>query len=137
LAKFVLTTGATIVLLVHMQSVTRMSGLASQITLFATDFRALRIQLVAHAGGGLLVLVAATVFSLYKPWGMTPYGRRKQHKRHMVSLADLPSSSDSDVRRALGTAARTPRWVYVVGIHVFGLALLFVVIHLTGGVRSH
>ena len=69
---------------------------------------------------------------------MTPYGRRKQHERRKMSLADLPSRSESDVRPALGVVTRTPRWVYVVGIHAIGLALLFVVTHLTGGgLRSH
>ena len=78
LVKFLLTTGATIVLLRHMQAVSRMSGVAAETTLSSADFRALRIQLVVHAAGGLLVLLAATTLSVYKPWGMTPYGRRKQ-----------------------------------------------------------
>lgn len=138
LAKFLLTTGATIVLLRHMQAVIRMSGIAADMTLSATDFRALRIQLVVHAGGGLLVLFAATVLSVYKPRGMTPYGLRKQHERRKVSLADLPSRRESDVEVGLGSAIKTPRWVYVVGIHAIGLALLFLVIHLTGGgLRIH
>jgi predicted secreted protein len=132
LVKFLLTTGATIVLLRHMQAVTHMSGLAAKTILSAPDFRALRIQLVVHAGGGLLVLLAATVLSVYKPWGMTPYGRRK------VSLLDRPSHPESDVRPGLGSVTRTSRWVYVVGVHAVGLALLFVVMHLTGGgLRSH
>lgn len=138
LVKFLLITGATIVLLRHMQAVTHMSGVAAETTLSATDFRALRIQLVVHAGGGLLVLLAATVLSVYKPWGMTPYGRRTQHERRKVSLADRPFHPESDVGPGLGSATRTPRWVYVVGIHAIGLALLFVVMHLTGGgLRSH
>ena len=65
--KFLLTTGATIVLLRHMSTVTRMAGVAADMVLCATDFRALQIQLVIHAGGGLLVLLAATVLSGYKP----------------------------------------------------------------------
>ena len=38
-----------------------------------------------HAGGGLLVLLVAVTLSVYKPWGMTRYGRRKQHEKRMVS----------------------------------------------------
>lgn len=30
-----------------------------------------------HAGGGLLVLLVITALNVYKPKGMTPYGRRK------------------------------------------------------------
>jgi hypothetical protein len=138
LLKFLLTTGATIVLLRHMQAVTRMSGVAADMILSATDFRALRIQLVVHAGGGLLVLLAATVLSVYKPWGVIPYGMRKQHERRKVSLADLPSRPESDVEVGLGSSTKTPGWVYVVGLHAIGLALLFLVVHFTGGgLRSH
>jgi hypothetical protein len=89
LTKFLLTTGATIVLLGHMRAVTSMSGIAAETTLGATDFRAQRIHLVVHAGGGLVVLLAATVLAIYKPWGMTPYGRRKQHERRAASPADV------------------------------------------------
>jgi hypothetical protein len=34
-----------------------------------------------HAGVALLVLLVATVLSVYKPRGITPYGWRKQHER--------------------------------------------------------
>ncbi len=132
LGKFVLTTGATIVLLRHMPAVTRMAGVAAETMLSPTDFRAFRIQLVVHAAGGLLVLLAATALSVYKPWGMTPYGRRTQERRK-VPLTDLPSPPESDPGRDLGSPARRPRWVYVVGIHAIVLALLFLVVHLTGG----
>ena len=133
LVKFLLTTGATIVLLRHMQAVSRMSGLAAETALSSADFRALRIQLVVHAAGGLLVLLAATTLSVYKPWGMTRYGRRKQHERRKVSQVDLLSYPDSSVGSGQGSTISTPRWVYVVGIHAIGLVLLFVVLHFTGG----
>ena len=91
LVKFLLTTVATIVLLLHMEAVSRMSEIAAETTFSSADFRALRIQLAVHAAGGLLVLLAATTLSVYKPWGMTPYGRRK------MSQADL-------------SPIRTPAW---------------------------
>jgi len=49
-----------------------------------------------------------------------------------VSQAELLSYPDSNVGPDPGSTAATPRWVYVVGIHAIGLALLFVVLHLTG-----
>src|SRR5262245_12243718 len=133
LVKFLLTTAATIVLLQHMQAVSRMSGLAAETVLSSADFRALRIQLVVHAAGGLLVLLAVTTLSVYKPWGMTSYGRRKQHEQRKVSHADVLSYSDSSVGANQGFIASAPRWLYVIGIHTIGLILLFVVLHLTGG----
>jgi hypothetical protein len=137
LAKFLLTTGAASVLLWHMQAVSRMSDLAAETTLSSADFRALRIQLVVHAAGGLLVLLAATTLSVYKPWGMTRYGRRKQHERRKVSQADLLSYPDTSAGSVRGSTTSAPRWAYVVGFHAIGLALLFVVLHLTVGLRSH
>ena len=138
LVKFLLTTVATIVLLQHMQAITRMSGVAADMTLSATDFRALRTQLVVHAAGGLLVLLAATVLSVYKPWGMTPYGLRKQRERSRGALAESPARPESDVKVLWGPANKTPRWVYVVGIHAIGLALLLLVMHLSGSsLRIH
>ena len=138
LVKFLLTTGATVVLLWHMQAVSRMSALAAETVLSSADFRALRIELVVHAAGGLLVLLAATTLSVYKPWGMTPYGRRTQHERRKVSQAGLLSYPDSSVGPDQGAIISAPRWVYVIGIHAVGLVLLFVVLHLTGrGLPGH
>jgi hypothetical protein len=70
--------GGTAVLLVHMRRVSQMSAIAAETTLASGDFGSLRTQLVVHAGGGLLVLLTATVLSVFKPWGKTQYGRRKQ-----------------------------------------------------------
>ena len=133
LAKFLLTTGAAIVLLQHMQAVSRMSRLAAETTLSGADFRALRVQLVVHAAGGLLVLLAVTTLSVFKPWSMTAYGRRK------VSQADLPSRP-SAAAALVGDpvfTTSTPRWGRVVGIHAIVLVLLFVILHLTGGGLRH
>jgi hypothetical protein len=94
--------------------------------------------MLPHAPGGLLVLLAATTLSVYKPWGMTAYGRRQQDELSKVSPADLLSYPDSSVGRNQGSTASAPRWVYVVGIHAIGLVLLFVVLHLAGvGPRVH
>jgi hypothetical protein len=60
--KFLLTASASIVLLLHMQAVSRMSGVPAETILSSADLRALRIQLVVHAAGGLLVLLAS------RPW---------------------------------------------------------------------
>ena len=78
LAKFLLTILATIILLLHMPTVSFLAGVAAE-----TD----RAQLgglggeLLHAGGGLLVLLVTTTLSVYKPRGMTPYGWRKQHEQ--------------------------------------------------------
>lgn len=126
--KFLLSTGATIVLLGHMEAVSRISGIAANTTLSGADFRGLRVQLVLHAAGGLLVLFAVTGLSLFKPWGMTTYARRQ------VSQADLPSRArgDATLAREPVIATATSRWLRVMGIHAIGLVLLFVILHLAG-----
>ncbi len=138
LAKLVLTAGAIAILLVHMRAVADMARVAEASILLATDFRILRIQLVAHAGGGLLVLLAATALSTYKPWGLTPYGLRRQHEQRSPLRASRPSQPGSVVEPKLVATHGGPRSQYVVGFHVIGLGLLFFVLHLVGGgMRGH
>jgi hypothetical protein len=68
-AKLSLTVVATGVLLMHVPAVSRMARLAVSTSLSTGDFRLLRVQLVVHAVGGLLVLITATALSVYKPCG--------------------------------------------------------------------
>jgi hypothetical protein len=139
LVKLVLTTGATIVLLRHMPAVSRAASAAREMTLSAVDDRPLRTQLVLHAAGGLLVLFATTVLSVYKPWGMTAYGLRKRQEGRQLALEPsfrLPSSLEPASRRE--GMARS--WASIIGIHaihVIGLALVLLVVHLAGGGTRH
>jgi hypothetical protein len=64
-----------------LQAISYIAGVAAQKTLSSTDLGDLRIQLVAYAVAALLVLVVATVLSVYKPRGVTPYGWRKHDQR--------------------------------------------------------
>ena len=80
--KLLLTVFATIVLLVHMPTVSYFAGLAED------SNRAVRAGLsgeLLHAGGGLLVLLVTTTLSVYKPRGVTRYGRRKHHEHRAQS----------------------------------------------------
>jgi hypothetical protein len=62
-----------------MPVVARVSGIAADPSTFATAHLGhVPIQLIVHAAGGLAVLITATTLSIYKPWGRTRYGRRKQ-----------------------------------------------------------
>ena len=58
---------------------------AAETILSRADLGAARIQLVVHAAGGLLVLLVPAILSVYKPAGMTWYGRRKQHEQRVLS----------------------------------------------------
>lgn len=122
--KFLLAAVGSLILLLHMNVVGQMSGIARTTTLSVGDFSEIRIKLVVHAAGGLLLLMAATILSFYKPWGMTPYGRRKQQEK---SAPVRPPALGHPSRRGL-----------VISIGIIGLILLFLVIHhLSGGLRHH
>ena len=135
LSSLVLTILATVVLLQHMETVSFFAGIAAETD--SADVGGLRGGLrgeLLHAGVGLLVLLVIEVLNVYKPQGMTAYGRRK------VSPVALPSRSSDDTssRPSRVPTTATPRWVRVVGLHAIGLALLFVVMHfMGGGLRIH
>jgi hypothetical protein len=89
LAKLLLTTFATIVLLLKLELISCVAAVAAETTLSGTDLRAARIELVNHAAGGLVVLLLPVALSLYKPRGLTRYGWRKQHERHALDAGIL------------------------------------------------
>jgi hypothetical protein len=55
-------------------------------TLTSADVGALRFQIIASVSVALLLLIAATTLSVYKPWGRTWFGRRKVVARREVKL---------------------------------------------------
>jgi hypothetical protein len=84
-AKLVMTVPATLLLLLHMQPISRIAHRAAETTLSSADLRGPRIDVVVEAGAALLVLLVATVLSVYKPRGMTRDGWRVQYEQRPVS----------------------------------------------------
>jgi len=85
IAKLVLTTLATAVLLVHTQPIALLAHHAAQGPLGA-DLHDVRVQLLVDAAAALCVLLAATALAVYKPRGLTRYGwRRQQESRGPVA----------------------------------------------------
>ncbi len=78
--ELLMTILATVVLLLHMQPIGHLARVASERTLAGGELGGLRIQLVANAGAAIAVLLIAATLSIYKPRGLTPYGRRKQRE---------------------------------------------------------
>ena len=77
---------ANVILLMYMRTLSYLAGVAAQQTLSNTDIRGLSSPSpVLHAAAGLLLLLVAVTLSVYKPRGMTPYGRRKQHEQRTMS----------------------------------------------------
>jgi hypothetical protein len=130
LTSFVLTAVATVVLLRHMPTVSVFASVAA--TAGSANVNELRGALggeLLHAGIGVLLLLVIQALNVFKPQGMTAYGRQKDSQVASSSR----STGVARPRPNLGAASGTPRWVQVVGLHAIGLALLFVVLHLTGG----
>jgi hypothetical protein len=78
LISLVLTVFATVVLVLHMPTVTALAGIARAAD--SSHVGGLGGDLF-HAGGGLLVLISITLLNVYKPRGLTPYGWRKLHEQ--------------------------------------------------------
>ena len=120
--KFLITLVSALILFGFTQTLGSLADLAADATLSINQLRNIQQSPVLHSGGGLLTILLATILAVYKPWGMTPYGRRKR---------DTAASPDS------GSAARTS-WRSYALLGVIGLILLFLILHLIeGGPRGH
>lgn len=81
LVKLVMNLFATGVLLLYTRTLDALAAMAR--TAPAGDLDRLRDPSpVVHSGAAIVLLVVALVLSIYKPRGVTGYGRRKQGKPH-------------------------------------------------------
>jgi hypothetical protein len=115
--KFMLTILATVLLLLHTRPIGILAAATRQTTFAGVDIGRLQIQLVGDAVAALVALLVNVTLSVYKPRGLTAYGRHKQARQHQLSGGDT---------------GRAPRWIQTLAFIVIGLILLFVVLHLTG-----
>lgn len=76
--KLTITILATVLLLVHTRPIRYVADVATQRPLARHQLHEVRLQLVADAGAAMVVLMVNTVLAVYKPRGLTRYGRRKQ-----------------------------------------------------------
>lgn len=125
--KFGLAIFATFALLVHqlaaMAEAAKLVSGATAETLFSAEFAPLKTELVRAPSLAILLLLMVTTLGVYKPWGLTRYGRRKQQERRKVQY-------QPDNQTPLGVKI----FFAVIGV----LVLVFVALHLTGhGFESH
>jgi hypothetical protein len=119
--KFGLAIFATFALVMHQFGVMsvaakRVSGAAAE-TLFSAELGPLKTELVRAPSLAILLLLATTSLGVYKPWGLTRYGRRKQQELRKVQ-------EQPDNKTPLGVKI----FYAVIGV----LVLVVVVLHLTG-----
>src|SRR5713226_8197321 len=118
---------ATFALLVHQfgvmaEAAKRVSRAAAE-TLFSANFGPLKTELVRAPSLAILLLLVAASLGVYKPWGLTRYGRRKQQERRKVE--QQPNNA-------------TPLGVKIFYAVIGVLVLVVVILHLIGhGLGGH
>jgi hypothetical protein len=125
--KLAITAFATAILLVYMGTFREMAGVAADPVAELGLVR--NPSPLVHGVLALVLLLTATVLSIYKPFGMTPYGNGHQAVARAGASRPAPAAA---VPRASG-----PRGLYVLA--AIGLAglLAFVLAHLVGGHALH
>ncbi len=92
LAKFLLTILAVYALLMHqftaVGDAARLVSRAVTLTLPSAELRSVGTELLGDISGALLVLLVVTTLAVYKPWGLTRYGRRKEQRSKRPELDD-------------------------------------------------
>jgi hypothetical protein len=76
--KLILTLIATLILLLHLRPISYLGEVAVQNSIGLDELRGLRIRITADAGAAILVLVAITTVSVYKPLIRIPSFKRKK-----------------------------------------------------------
>ncbi len=115
--KLFLTLAVTILLLLHMQPISYLAGIAADTSFTNTTEFGLRIQIIIQAGAAILVLLAATAISIYKPWGKIQPGLNNNN-RYTLMQGKVGS------KKSLG-------FYIIAGIII--LVIIFLIKHLLGG----
>jgi hypothetical protein len=115
-AKLLLTIVATVVLLSKLAPISALAQAAADMTFSTANVFQSRLSLLIHAAGGLLMLLTAASLAIYKPAGLTRFGRG--------------NSSGARERAAAGDA---PRWWKVFRAFAVGVGLLLLIMMFVGG----
>jgi hypothetical protein len=130
--KLGITAFATVILLIYMGTFRQMAGVAADPVVDLAIVR--NASPMVHATFALILLVTATVLGVYKPFGMTAYGQRRLEEQLRPVSALMPASAGT--ARTIDTGS-TPAWIYVVGAVALALAMLVVILHLSGASPTH
>jgi hypothetical protein len=130
--KLLITVFSTVILLIYMGTFRQMAGVAADPVVDLDLVR--NPSPMAHAILALILLLVATVLGVYKPFGLTAFGRRKQDEQGQgfSSTTSAPPTTAPAM-----TLSSTPRWMYLSSIIAIGIVLLFVLLHLTGIALPH
>jgi hypothetical protein len=121
--KLGITLFSTVILMFYMATFQQMAGVAADPVVSLGLVR--NPSPLVHSILALMLLVAATVLSVYKPFGMTPYGQgHVGADRSVVGMTTLPNDRD--------------RFTYGWWLAAVAAIALFVALHvLLGGGHGH
>lgn len=129
--KLVLTTLSVAVLLVHQfAAVAKAAKLVSEGaagTLSQADLGRVGFVLVRASGLGIVVLLAVTVLSVYKPWGLTPYGEGMRQAHWSSTETETQLSSTLMIGES-----RSPRFKMWLAFAITALVIMIAFLHLHG-----
>ena len=135
-AKLLLTTLSVAVLLVHQfAAVAKAAKLVTEGaagSLSQADLGSVGFVLVRASGLGIVVLLAVTVLSVYKPWGLTPYGEERRQGRWSETEAQL----SSNMAISGNPSPRLKIWL-LCGITALVITIVFLHLHGHGFHHAH
>jgi hypothetical protein len=114
IVKLFLTFAMTILLFLHLQPISYLAGVATDMTVLKVSESGLVIDLITKAGAAVLALLATTTISIYKPWGKIP---NRQHRYNQQENMQNKKKSAS----------------FYLFVGLISLIIIFIVIHLFGG----
>ena len=110
-AKLGIAVVASLLLVLHTQPIGAVAAVAAERPIAPVDLRQLRLQLVADSVAAVVALIAATALSIYKPQGLTSYGRAAQ-------------SGAGDVKELSASDRRWRKWGIIATVLVVFFGLL-------------
>ncbi len=114
--KLFLTVVGTILLLLHLQPISYLAGIATDVS-FTSNELGLRIDLVQKSALAIILLLTATTLSVYKPWGKIQ--------------ARASAAVTNNVDQLITTAPKSRNSYMLIGLVL--LIIIFIIIHLLGG----
>ena len=115
--KLFLTIAMTILLLLHMQPISYLAGVAADPSFSNSQYAGQLIDIIVKAGAAILVLIAITTISIYKPWGKIQLTQR--------------SNSQLNIQANVNKSKKSLTFYLLITL---GILILFIIIkHLFGG----
>lgn len=87
LAKLIVTSATMAVLVVQLPGIAALADASIAELPFSSELKRIQLSVLVHSATGLIVLLIPLVLSIFKPWGLTAFGRRKAERRRRQNQA--------------------------------------------------